>query len=224
MLVQASHHVFSFFTSVHNPLIPLLVPAEQALLFYLLVVRQNVKSHLDLVRRDSAQDRPNCKCSSKRCPSARLLSAVPDELSLCFDSRVSLHVDLCEVPCRDSQFDRLPSFIILGLFVATLLIFALFRFHRYGLSKSKGRAHAGSALGAFSRSISEAPLFGTRRAQPYSALHGFLSFRAPVRLHTVVIFCFCLINILCITSFYETWAGPDNPRCVPLLLHLLMGR
>ncbi|KDN53639.1 hypothetical protein K437DRAFT_265690 [Tilletiaria anomala UBC 951] len=60
-----------------------------------------------------------------------------------------------------------------------------------------------TALGRSVRnSIIEAPLFGTRRAAPYSACAGIFNFRVPGRAHTILILAALLANVLGLFSFY----------------------
>ena len=161
---------------------------------------------------------PMLQVRPKRMPFsvAMICSTEPASSSHPFSGESACRSSKTSCPHCSPCFQQPLSFVMLGLFLTALLTCAIIRLLYYGLSIFKGRQRTNSAIGAFARSLREAPLFGTRRAQPYSALASLLSFRAPIRLHAIIIFCFWLVNILCIATFYETWAGPDNPRCVSL--------
>lgn len=103
------------------------------------------------------------------------------------------------------------GFTLLGLFVGTLLVCAAYRTVRY-LFISRRRDGVHGPITPVARTLTQVPLIGKRRAQPWTALHGALAIRAPLRIHAFVIAAVWIATLLCFAVGYETFTGPDNSR------------
>ena len=94
------------------------------------------------------------------------------------------------------------SYLILGTFALLVVATPVIQTVTWLLSSTLYRRKDPAWLRRTKSRFIESPLFGLRRATPYTWAKGVVSFQVPSRMHTLVVAALLLVNVLTLCAFH----------------------